>query len=275
MAEIIGGFLVPHSPVMFVAPHAPPRAQCDAVFGAYAAMAARIGALGATTAIVIGCDHYILFGPGCLPQYVIGTGDVEGPIDQLPGLKRGPIPSNPALARHIAATGSTRGFDFAVGRAMTVDHSVAIPHRLMVAPNPGVTTIPIMLACGVDPYLPMRRAYDLGRLIAEAVASFPGDDRVVVIGSGGISHWVGDENAGRVEEGFDRMVIDAVTRGDAEALLALDDATILEQGGNGAMEIRTFLCAMGACGSIGGTLVAYEPVPEWLTGLGFLELEAA
>lgn len=275
MAQIVGGFVVPHNPVMYAAPDAASEAARARIYGAYAVTAERIRALGATTAVIIGCDHYIVFGTHCLPQYIIGTGEVEGPIDQLPGLKRGPIGSNPGLARHIAGTGFEDGFDFAVGRMMTVDHSIAIPHRLMVVPNEGMTTIPIMLAAGVDPYLRKRRAFELGRLVHKAIRSYPGDDKVIIVGSGGISHWVGNEHSGRVNSEFDRMVLDAVVAGDAEKLIGLDDDYIVEHGGNGAMEIRTFICAMGAMGPVRGEVIAYEPVEAWITGMGFAELRAA
>ncbi|MQB46110.1 MEMO1 family protein [Rhizobium sp. ICMP 5592] len=275
MAKLVGGFVVPHDPVMFAAPEAPSEAERKRVYDAYAHTAARIIELDATTAVIIGCDHYILFGTHCLPQYIIGTGEIDGPLDQLPGLKRGPIKANPELARHIAQSGFDNGFDFAVGRVMTVDHSIAIPHKLMVLPNEGMKTVPIMLAAGVDPYLPKRRAFQLGQLIGKAIASFPSEERVVVIGSGGISHWVGDENSGKINPDFDHMVLDAVVAGDSERLIALEDAYILEHGGNGAMEIRTFICAMGAMGEMKGEVIAYEPVKEWITGLGFAELKAA
>ena len=56
----------------------------------------------------------------------------------------------------------------------------------------------------------------------------------------------------------------------------MPDAEILKQGGNGALEVRNFLCAMGALGpGVTGEVIAYEAVPAWITGLGFAELKAA
>src|SRR5690606_2572715 len=125
------------------------------------------------------------------------------------------------------------------------DHSIGLPARVCALPNPSVRgVIPIYLASGVEPVLPMRRAYALGGALRRAVEAWVGDDRVVVIGSGGISHWVGMPQMGRVNETFDRMVLDCVVRGDAAPLLALDDADVLESAGNGAFEIRNFLCMM-------------------------------
>ncbi|MEN8838730.1 MAG: hypothetical protein ABF243_09700 [Celeribacter marinus] len=272
MAEIVGGFVVPHNPVMYFNPEGATKEQSDIVYDAYAQMADRIRELKADTAIIIGCDHYILFGTECLPPYVISTGEIEGPVDQLPGIRRAAIPSHGPLGTHIAQHGFDTGFDWTVGRAMAVDHSVGIPHHLMVKPNENMKTVAVMLACGVDPYLPMKRAWEIGENIAEAVKSFPGNERIVVIGSGGISHHVGDERMGEVNPAFDQKVLDAVVNGDKAAMLGLTDEEILRDGGNGAMEIRTYACAMAALQASGATLVAYEPIEGWVTGMGFAEL---
>lgn len=275
MATIVGGFCVPHNPVMFFNPEGPSEAQRKTCYDAYATMADRIAELRADTAIIIGCDHYILYGTECLPPYVISMGPLDGPVDQLPGLKRAPIDSHADLGRHIAEHGFANGVDWTVGRAMAVDHSVAIPHHFLVKPNPGMKTVAVNLACGVDPYLPMQRAWALGEQIAAAVATYPGEERVVVIGSGGISHHVGDERMGEVNPAFDARVLDALATGDKAAMLAFTDEEILAEGGNGAMEIRTYACAMAALNAAGGHTVAYEPIVEWVTGMGFAELRAA
>jgi protocatechuate 4,5-dioxygenase beta chain len=276
MATIVGGFVAPHNPVMYFNPEGASKEQSDACYAAYAAMADRIKELEADAAIVIGCDHYILFGTECLPPYVISTGEIEGPVDQLPGLQRKPLPSHGRLGEHIAKVGRKTGFDWTVGRALNVDHSVAVPNHLMLEPTgKNIPIVAIMLACGVDPYLPMKRAWDLGEHIADAVASYPGNERVVVIGSGGISHHVGDERMGEVNPEFDQKVLDIVTRGDKDAMLALTDEEILRDGGNGAMEIRTYACAMAATRAAGGRVIGYEPVAGWVTGMGFAELEVA
>ena len=276
MAEIVGGFLLPHDPLIFQAPDAAPPAQRDAVFAAYDTVRRRIGELRADTAIVIGADHYILFGPRCLPSFLIAVGDLDGPVERFPGFERGPVLGNPELARHILDFGYSHGFDWACAKAMSLDHSIMIPHRLCIAPGDAVRTIPIYLASGVEPMIAKQRALALGRMVGDAVRAYDGDERVVVIGSGGISHWVGMADMGRVNETFDRHLLDLIVAGDSGAIAAMADADILEQGGNGALEVRNFLCAMGALGpGVTGEVIAYEAVPAWITGLGFAELRAA
>jgi protocatechuate 4,5-dioxygenase beta chain len=276
MAHIVGGFLVPHDPLIFAAAGAVQPELRDAVFGAYAEVSQRLAELEADAVVVFGTDHYILFGPGCLPQALIGIGELDGPIDRMPGLDRRTIPHHPELAEHILRHVLANDFDLACAKVLTVDHSVAIPHQLIVAPaGAELPVIPFYLSCGVDPVIPIRRAARLGRLLRDAVEAWPGSERVVVIGSGGISHSVGEADMGRINSEFDRMVLDHAERGDVEGLCALPDETVLREGGNGAMEIRNFVAAMSAVPGARGEVVAYHPVPEWITGLGFVQVHAA
>ena len=278
MGKIVGSFWMPHDPVMFVAPKAPPEAQREAVWQAYADCARRLAELEPTAVIIVGCDHYILFGTHCLPRYVIGTGDVDGPIDRLPGLQRRVVSNHQALAEHIVAHGDATGVDWSVARSFTVDHSFSIPHQLVVQPaeqllGKTLPSIPVYLACGVDPYISLKRSADLGRQLRAAVEAFDADERVVIIGSGGISHWVGTVEMGKVAEDFDREILELGVKGDLEGLCAYSDEEILRRAGNGAMEIRNFACAMAALEQPVGEVVAYEAVPAWVTGLGFVQLK--
>jgi protocatechuate 4,5-dioxygenase beta chain len=270
LGVVVGAFLVPHDPLVFLNPDAAGVATGLRVRRAYAEVADRIDALEPDVAIVVGADHYINFGPGCLPQYLIGVGDVSGPLERFPGVQQGVLTSCPPLARHIAESGFADGFDWAVAKVLNVDHSVGLPARLCLRPT--VSVIPVYLASGVEPFLPLRRAYDLGCSILRAVQAWPEATRVVAIGSGGLSHWVGMPEQGRVNPDFDRKILGWLVQGDTEHLLSLTDAEILEFGGNGAMEIRNLLCAMAMMPTGVGRVIAYEPVSEWITGLGFAEI---
>jgi protocatechuate 4,5-dioxygenase beta chain len=79
---------------------------------------------------------------------------------------------------------------------------------------------------------------------------------------------------GRVAEDFDQEILTHGVNGDLQALCAYSDEEILRRAGNGAMEIRNFACAMAAVANPTGEVVAYEAVPAWVTGLGFLQLFA-
>jgi protocatechuate 4,5-dioxygenase beta chain len=260
VGKIVGGFLVPHDPVMFVAPDAPAEGVRKRMWAAFDSCAQRLAALRPTSVVIIGADHYLNFGTDCLPQYIIGTGDVDGPLDVLPGLKRQIIPTSQPLARFISQHGRDNGFDWAEARAFTVDHAVAIPDRLIVEParqqGQQIGTIPVYIAAGVDPFIRMRRAIELGGAIKAAVEAAAPEERVVVIGSGGISHWVGTAEMGRVNEAFDREIMGYACDGNLDGMANLSDEYILAMPGSR------------------GEIIDYAAVPEWVTGLGFVQLFA-
>ena len=275
MAEIVGGFLMPHNPMLTSGPDSGAPEKTAKVFRAFDTISSRVKELGADTAIVIGDDHYTNFGPHCIPRCLIATGDVEGPAEPWLGIERGRIENNEALAEHILETGYQQGIDWSFAKSITVDHSIAIPYHLAVRTNPGVRTIPIYLNAAVPPIISSERAHQIGRGIRSAVESWPGEERVVVYGTGGISHWVGSVGMGRVNSEFDQHILALAEQGDVEGLIALSDETILDEGGNGCLEIKNWICAMGALPGSRAETIAYEAIPEWVTGLGFAQLKNA
>ena len=273
MAQIVGGFLMPHNPMLAIGRDQVDPAQEKVVDDAFETITERVKQLEADTAIVIGDDHYTNFGPHCIPNYLIAIGDVEGPAEPFLGIERAPIENNVPLANHILQTGYAEGVDWSFARSLTVDHSVAIPYHYAVRSVPGLKTIPVYLNAGVAPLIPSRRAFEIGQSIRRAVESWQGDERVVVYGTGGISHWVGSAGMGRVNAEFDERILEMCRKGDAEGLIALPDELVEAEGGNGCLEIKNWLCAMGAMPGARAEIIAYEAMQSWITGMGFAELK--
>ena len=117
------------------------------------------------------------------------------------------------------------------------------------------------------PYPNLRRCLAWGGLIARAVASWPGPERVAVVATGGLSHSIGEVTMGAVDPEFDQGVLERLAATDDEALLAFMDRTI-DRAGNGAQETRNWLVARGAAGRARFEALYYRAVPEWYTGLG-------
>ncbi len=272
VAEIVGGFLIPHDPLMAVIPNAPEPAQSQRVEASMRHVAERLNELAVDTVITIGDDHYGMFGPGCMPACLIGIGDVEGPLEPFLGFERGPIPNNEGLASEVLRVGFDDGIGWSYARSLVVDHSAAVPYFLCYRHVPNVRMIPIYLNDGVAPFIPAAMTRRIGESIGRAIRGWHGNERVAVIGTGGWSHWVGAPEMGRVNEVFDAQVNDLVTHADIDGLLALSDATVLATAGNGALEFRNWICAMAAVGASSATLLSYDAVPAWVSGLGFAEL---
>ncbi|MBC7152670.1 MAG: 3-carboxyethylcatechol 2,3-dioxygenase [Rhizobium sp.] len=74
-----------------------------------------------------------------------------------------------------------------------------------------------------------------------------------------------------LDTGWDKMLLDAFTACDLTALDASDDDTISHTGGRGGHEVRCWIAALAALGQgYSSEVLFYEPIPEWLTGMGIM-----
>jgi 3-O-methylgallate 3,4-dioxygenase len=174
-------------------------------------------------------------------------------------------PVDSRLARHLIDQLIDREFDVAASNA-TPDgegegHAVGFVHRRIMQ-----EVVPIVPVC-INTYYPPnqptpRRCYKLGQAIRAAVESYPSDQRVGIVGSGGLSHFV-------VDEALDRGLIDMMRRKDAAAIQALPR----EKLNSGSSEIRNWICVAGAVEHLSLEWSLYEPgyrTPAGTgTGLGF------
>lgn len=275
MAQIVAGFMLPHDPLIAAIPDAAPADKKKSCMDAFQTIVDRVKALDVDTVIVIGDDHYTMHSPACIPSCLIGIGDIEGPWEHWLNIPREPIANNEALATHIMRYGHANGVDWAVSKSLLIDHSTMVPIQYAVKPNPNLKAIPVYLNSGLEPLIHSKRAYQIGQSIAEAVATWEGNERVAVFGTGGISHWPGMAQMGQVNEEWDRKIMSWVESGDVDSLIALSDEEILRDGGNGGLEIKNWICAMGILQGWKGEMIAYEAIPEWVCGCGFLEMKAA
>lgn len=272
MAEIVGAFCVPHDPFITGLTERAEPAQAAQIFSAFEQVRNDMAARRADTVIVIGDDHYSIFGPECQPQILIAVGDVEGPIEPWLRIERRRVRNNAPLAQHVLRHGLERGFDLAIAKTLVVDHSIMVPVHLAVPYDAAV--VPVYIASGVEPLISWQRCRQLGMMLREAIEAWPADERVVILGTGGLSHWVGTKEMGQVNPEFDRRILALVEHGDIDGLAALSDAEIDRCGGNGAFELRNWMVAMAAMPGFRGRVIAYEPMEAWVTGLGLAELVA-
>ena len=276
MAELVGGFCIPHVPLVAAQFESAPQDKQKIVMDGYATVTRRLRELEVDTVVMIGDDHYTIFGTDIVPRCLIGIGEVEGPVEEWLGIPRRRIPNNTELAEHIMRDGFAHEVDWAVSKTLAMDHSVTVPWHFTIAPAPEIRTVPIYLCAAVEPLISSARARRIGAITGNAIRSFPGRSRVAVIGTGGISHWVGMARMGDVNETFDRRILDLVSRGDVDAMVALQDEAVIDAAGNGALEIKNWIFAMAALGvNTRAELIAYSAIPQWVCGFGFVELKAA
>lgn len=267
--RIVGAFAASHSPGITGWPEKAAEASGRAVFDAYDQVRQRIAALEPDAVVAVSVEHFTNFHLGNLPAFAIATGDrYLGPVTPemaaFLDVQQRYHPGDATLGRHLYETALESSFDPAlVEGGLEFDENFSVPLKY-IDPDTRLRLVPIIVN-GVNPPWPTpARCYAFGRMIRAAVESQTAAQRVVVLATGGLSHWVGLPESGRINETFDRDFLQRLESGDPDRLTSYTREEI-DAAGNGAHEIRTWLVAAGAAGT-GFDVLAYEPVPEWLTG---------
>jgi hypothetical protein len=176
------------------------------------------------------------------------------------------IPIASDLATHLTHQLIADGFDLA--HAGRLWEGVGLGHafgfvfgRLM--DGHAVPMVPVIINTLYPPNQPTaRRCYELGRAVRTAIESFPGDERVAVVGSGGLSHFL-------IDQEIDRTFLEALREKDAETICNLPSVRL--QSGTG--ELRSWIAAVAAAQELNLEFLEYQacyrsPVGSGM-GMGF------
>jgi len=313
VSEIIGLVGISHSPFAALLPPADSSAPGGRFLADAARVASAVTRLAPDAVVVIGPDHFHANFYDVMPPFVLGVEEAEGFGDY--GSRSGPLPVAAELAWPVRDGLAEAGFDLALSYALTVDHGVVQSYDMMCGAGAagvgggvgaGIPLVPLVVNTAAPPLPTMKRCLALGSALGAAIraASFGG--RVLLIASGGLSHWLpsndprdasvaaarrasvihgrrdvrafaaarepavlamaGDPNA-HVNREWDSWFLKQLSGRDLAPVADLGDAGLEENAGRGGHEIRTWLEGLAA---VGAPLVwtSYEPVPEWITGMG-------
>jgi aromatic ring-opening dioxygenase catalytic subunit (LigB family) len=263
VASFVGAFAASHGPLIVREWDSIP--EKDRLASAFKELGRRLDAARPDVLIVVSPDHWSNFFLDNYPAVCIGVGEKnEGPPE--PWMKAFPhreIAGHPALAYHLVSSG---GFEPSVSHRLKLDHGICIPlWRMELARLPAIVP---MLVNSIEPPMPsLARCLEWGKLVRKAIESFPGDLRVAVLATGGLSHSIGEKTMGAIHEDFDRETIRLFSSSEISLLKYLDRE--LPSRGNGSEEVRNWLVAHGAAGGRSFELVDYLPVPAVIVGCGF------
>jgi aromatic ring-opening dioxygenase catalytic subunit (LigB family) len=251
-------------------PHAAP-AQSDGLHATWQAMQDELYALELDALIVVSSDHYETFGLANYPIMCLGVADEYRAWGEF-GNPSGTWAGNMALSEALLSGLIAREFDVSRSLEMNLDHGFNVPLTKLLR-EPGIPIIPLFINCNTPPLPSFRRAFALGEAIADTVAAMPDSVRVGIVGTGGLSHWVGVPGAGNINEEFDREFLALLESGDVAGVTALTDAYVMDTAGNGALEIRAWVVAQGASGGAPARILSYEAMRPWHTGIGMVRFE--
>ena len=157
---------------------------------------------------------------------------------------------------------------------MEVDHGLTVPMNLMFG-SPKEWPCPVIpLAVNVVLYPPPtgHRCFALGRAIRKAVESYPEDLRVVIFGTGGMSHQISGPRAGLINSKFDKAFLDNLTK-DPNKLMRMPHVEYMREAGAEGIEMVMWLVMRGALDDKIDEVYRFYTVPASNTAVGHIILE--
>ena len=226
------------------------------------------------TLVVIGDDQKELYDDDNMPAILLYRGETirNVPLRSHPGpdwarnasakyFERDvprDYPVDARLAEHLI-TRLMEDFDLSCANTLAPGygegHAFGFVHNRLLA-GMTIPVVPVFLNTYYPPNQPTPgRCYRLGQAIRAAVETFPGDLRVGILASGGLSHFT-------VDEDLDGRIMQALRQRDAAAFAALPR----EQLNSGSSEIRNWICMAGAVEHL--ELRRMEYIPAYRTPAG-------
>ena len=266
MATLAGIVAASHIPRMTNAPDAPGAAVREEVAVAFRALGDAMRAMRPSLLVMIAPDHFQNFFIDNMPAICVGCGETHlGPAE--PWIVNPPkeITGAREFAEHLLRASYRAGFDPSFSHHLRLDHGFVLPLRAAEFPMT-LPIVPIVVNAVAPPMPTAGRLFALGGLLADAIASFDRDERVLVIASGGLSHSIAEPGMGRIDEAFDRRFLAMLETGATETLAEVFESNV-DRAGNGAHEMRQWFVAHGAARGHGFATRYYRPIREWYLGV--------
>jgi hypothetical protein len=263
MAEIVGGFGVPHNPHFpsWVADGAPAAEEIARMYGGVADHLRRVRP---DVLLFFTGDHYNIFFEECVPIFSIGVAESADGASDYPELRRRRVPIAADLARHVHVETVRAGFDVGMSQEFDFDHTVIAPLHFLV-PDGSIPVVPVFVNALIPPLPSAARCLALGGAIAAAVRTAPGDARVATVASGSFSLEIGGPRISETShtgvpapEWVDRVL--ALLRDGAVAQL-VDEASEerLAHAGNAGGELLEWIAMLGTIEARPPTFLDVQP----------------
>lgn len=193
-------------------------------------------------------DHGLNFFLDKLPTFAVGAAKEYRSEDEGWGIPVSkPAAGIPELSWHLIEQLVADEFDITVCQEMLIDHAVTIPLSLMwpgEAPWP-VRIVPISVNTVQHPLPSIARCLKLGRSVGKGIESYDANLKVVVVGTGGLSHQLDGERAGFINKEFDQLCMTELVR-NPEALTRYSIPQLVELAGAQGVELLNWVAMRGA-----------------------------
>lgn len=191
-------------------------------------------------------DHGLNFFLDKMPTFAVGAAAEYVNGDEGQGLPDfPPFAGDEELSWHLINHLVDHDFDITICQEMLVDHAFALPLKLLF---PGqdkcpIPAVPISINTVLYPFPSARRCAALGRAVGDAIRAWETDKRVLVIGTGGLSHQLEGERAGHLNKEFDLQFLDSLAQEDPNWVTRFSSEDIIEAVGTAGLELIMWVAA--------------------------------
>jgi protocatechuate 4,5-dioxygenase beta chain len=223
-------------------------------------------------------DHGLNFFLDKLPTFAVGAAPEYNNADEGWGLPvQRPFKGNPDLSWHVIEGLVKDEFDVTTCQEMLVDHAVVVPMQLLWPEGEApVTLLPIAINTVQHPLPSTARCLKLGQSVGRAIESYKKDARVLVLGTGGLSHQLDGQRAGFINKEFDMECVEKLVN-DPQALTAYSNDDLVRLAGTQGVEVLNWIAMRGALtGHVSKAFLNYHiPISNTASALMLLDNEAA
>jgi len=289
MAEIVGSLAMSHAPQLMLNPDQwgllntrswdplPVRPELESetlevkwtkwkrCMAAIDQLRKKIEALAPDTIVVVGDDQHENLVDDNMPPFTLFIGkEVEAStslryLNQPRTENRTRYKVDDALALSVLESLMEQGFDPSYSRKTRYDgglgHAFARVLKFL-SPDARYAILPVMVNTYYPPAPSAKRCLEFGKGLASAIGAFSEKRRVVVVGSGGLSHT-------KIDEGLDADFIRALTTNDQKFLQRMESSALVE----GTSEIRNWIVTAAAADRP-ATMIDYQPMYRTPNGVG-------
>jgi gallate dioxygenase len=251
MARIIGAIGASHTPTIGFAQDAGKRHDpvWAPIFEAFTPLQDWLAEQRPDAMVIVYNDHVTSFFFDHYSAFTLGIDTEYHAADEGGGPRRLPaVPGHAALSRHIGASLMADEFDLSFFQHRPLDHGCLSPLAMLWPQEGGRwpgAIVPLQVGVLQFPIPSARRCWKLGQALRRAIESFPEDLKVVIVGTGGLSHQVHGERCGFNAPEWDREFLDLIER-DPERLAAMTIGELAERGGVEGAEVIMWLVMRGA-----------------------------
>jgi len=196
--------------------------------------------------VVIYNDHMNRFFFDAYPTFALGVGERHELADEGWGKRQFPaLAGDSAFGWHLARSLIADEFDPTICQEITIDHGIlSVLPLLWDAPWPA-PIVPLAVNVIQHPIPTARRLWKLGHALRHAIDTYEKDARVVVVGTGGMSHQLHGERFGFMNPEWDNRFLDLLEH-DPSVLARTGHDEYMRQGGAESVEMIMWLAMRGA-----------------------------